>query len=497
MKMNSQQILSFDGLIKIARKSRDFSQIEKTINDTKILITYFSTLINHELMQNIFLPNLKVKDIDLKISTLKELQDLLPLEEMSITDDLKEIENKLYKGQVIVQIESDSSSFLLINLNNGLTGLRQFNDSENEFSVVGPKMGFVEDIDTNINLLRRKINSPKLVTEEIIIGSLSKTRVMIAYLDGITNVKYIETVKEKLNSIDFDIVWDTSTLDQIIRDNQNTPFPLYLSTERIDRITYAITSGQVAIFSDGTPYAISGPSTLLDFFTSPEDYYLNWVLGSFFRFIRIIGVIFSVFSSSIYIALLTFHYEMVPKALLGPIIESRADVPFPPFLEVIFLELTIELLREAGARLPTKVGQTLGIVGGIVIGQAAVAAALTSNILLIIVALSALASFTTPIFVISNTIRVLRFLFIILSSLFGGLGIMVGFVLILGHLFRLKSFGTPYLVPLFPLRSSVSDTIFRLPFKKNNTRPSYLHPQIHEKYKKYNNPKPRGDLNDE
>ncbi|WP_286141665.1 spore germination protein [Bacillus sp. AFS001701] len=495
--MNSQQILSFDGLIKIARKSRDFSQIEKTINDTKILITYFSTLINHELMQNIFLPNLKVKDIDLKISTLKELQDLLPLEEMSITDDLKEIENKLYKGQVIVQIESDSSSFLLINLNNGLTGLRQFNDSENEFSVVGPKMGFVEDIDTNINLLRRKINSPKLVTEEIIIGSLSKTRVMIAYLDGITNVKYIETVKEKLNSIDFDIVWDTSTLDQIIRDNQNTPFPLYLSTERIDRITYAITSGQVAIFSDGTPYAISGPSTLLDFFTSPEDYYLNWVLGSFFRFIRIIGVIFSVFSSSIYIALLTFHYEMVPKALLGPIIESRADVPFPPFLEVIFLELTIELLREAGARLPTKVGQTLGIVGGIVIGQAAVAAALTSNILLIIVALSALASFTTPIFVISNTIRVLRFLFIILSSLFGGLGIMVGFVLILGHLFRLKSFGTPYLVPLFPLRSSVSDTIFRLPFKKNNTRPSYLHPQIHEKYKKYNNPKPRGDLNDE
>ncbi|MES9685450.1 spore germination protein, partial [Gottfriedia acidiceleris] len=402
-----------------------------------------------------------------------------------------------YKGQVIVQIESDSSSFLLINLNNGLTGLRQFNDSENEFSVVGPKMGFVEDIDTNINLLRRKINSPKLVTEEIIIGSLSKTRVMIAYLDGITNVKYIETVKEKLNSIDFDIVWDTSTLDQIIRDNQNTPFPLYLSTERIDRITYAITSGQVAIFSDGTPYAISGPSTLLDFFTSPEDYYLNWVLGSFFRFIRIIGVIFSVFSSSIYIALLTFHYEMVPKALLGPIIESRADVPFPPFLEVIFLELTIELLREAGARLPTKVGQTLGIVGGIVIGQAAVAAALTSNILLIIVALSALASFTTPIFVISNTIRVLRFLFIILSSLFGGLGIMVGFVLILGHLFRLKSFGTPYLVPLFPLRSSVSDTIFRLPFKNNNTRPSYLHPQIHEKYKKYNNPKPRGDLNDE
>jgi hypothetical protein len=495
--MKSQQTLIFDELIKLAKKSRDFCQIEKTINNTKILISYFSTLVNHELMQSTFLPNLKVKDNEIKINTLKELQDLLPLEEMSITDDLKEIENKLYKGQVIVQIESDSSNFLLINLNNGLAGLRQFNDSENEFSVVGPKMGFVEDIDTNINLLRRKINSPKLVTEEIIIGTLSKTRVMIVYLDGITNVQHIETVREKLNSIDFDIVWDTSTLDQIIRDNQNTPFPLYLTTERIDRITYSITSGQVAIFSDGTPYAISGPSTLFDFFQSPEDYYLNWVLGTFFRFIRIVGVIFSVFSSSIYIALLTFHYEMVPKALLGPIIESRADVPFPPFLEVIFLELTIELLREAGARLPSKVGQTLGIVGGIVIGQAAVAAALTSNILLIIVALSALASFTTPIFVVSNTIRVLRFLFILLATFFGGLGIMVGLVLTLGHLFRLKSFGTPYMVPLYPLRNSVKDTIFRLPFRSNNTRPSYLHPQKSGKYKKYNNPKPRGDLNDE
>ncbi|MEH7454503.1 spore germination protein [Gottfriedia acidiceleris] len=496
--MKSQQTLTFDELIKLAKKSKDFCQIEKTINNTNILISYFSTLVNHELMQSTFLPYLKVKDNELKISTLKELQDLLPFEEMSISDDPKEIENKLYKGQVIVQIESDSSNLLLINLKNGLAGLRQFNDSENEFSVVGPKMGFVEDIDTNINLLRRKINSPNLVTEEIIIGSLSKTRVMIAYLDGITSVQHIETVREKLNSIDFDIVWDTSTLDQIIRDNQNTPFPLYLSTERIDRITYAITSGQVAIFSDGTPYAISGPSTLLDFFMSPEDYYLNWVLGSFFRFIRITGVIFSVFSSSIYIALLTFHYELVPKALLGPIIKSRADVPFPPFLEVIFLELTIELLREAGARLPTKVGQTLGIVGGIVIGQAAVAAALTSNILLIIVALSALASFTTPIFVMSNTIRVLRFLFIILSSLFGGLGIMVGFVFTLGHLFRLKSFGTPYMVPLNPFRkNSIKDTIFRLPFRNITTRPSYLRPQISEKYKKYNNPKPRGDLNDE
>jgi len=496
--MVDQNTLTFEELMTLAKKSRDFSQIENRVNETKVLISYFSTLVNHELMQTSFLSNLNVKDENLKIKSLKDLQELLPLSEMSITKDLSEIENKLYKGQLIVQIENDTSEFLLININSCQTGLRQFNDSENEFSVVGPKMGFVEDIDTNMNLLRRKINSPKLVIEEILIGSLSKTRVMIVYMDGITSEQHINTVRERLADIDIDIVWDTSLLDQVIRDNQNTPFPLYLSTERIDRITYTIVSGQIAIFSDGTPYAISGPSTLFDFFISPEDYYLNWVLGSFFRFIRIMGVFFSIFTSSIYVAVLTFHYEVIPKDLLGPLIESRANVPFPPILEVIFLELTIELLREAGARLPTKVGQTLGIVGGIVIGQAAVAAALTSNILLIIVALSALSSFTTPIFVMSNTIRVLRFVFIILASFLGGLGIILGFVFLLAHLFRLKSFGTPYLVPLYPFRrNALADSFIRSSFKFINKRPEYLRPRDPLKYGVKKKKKTKGDLSDE
>ena len=194
---------------------------------------------------------------------------------------------------------------------------------------------------------------------------------------------------------------------------------MLLPTERVDRAVHALINGQVAVFSNGSPYVITGPSTIIDYFISPEDYFLPWILASFFRLIRIFSVLFSIFATSIYIAVITYHYEMIPNDLFGSLSFSRYNVPFPPVLEVIFLEFTIELLREAGVRLPTKVGQTLGIVGGIVIGQASVEASLTSNVLLIIVALSALASFTTPIYKMSNTIRFLRFPLILFASIWG------------------------------------------------------------------------------
>jgi Bacillus/Clostridium GerA spore germination protein len=490
--------LTFDQLIKIAKKSSDFSHINRCVYGTQINIFYFSSLINHEVMQRSFLPYLSSQPKEQKTKVSKQICNNLPIEEIIITNNVKDIEDKLHKGHILIQVEDDSKEFILININNPSDGIRKNNESENEFSVIGPKMGFVEDLDTNMYLLRRKINTPILVMKELIIGTMSKTRVMIVYLDGITNENHVKTVTQRLNDLDFDIVWDTSTLDQIISDNSNSPFPLYLSTERIDRVTYALVNGQVAIFSDGSPYVISGPSTLLDFFISPEDYYYNWVIGSFFRLIRIIGVIFSIFSTSFYVAITTYHYPVIPMDLLGPLIESRANVPFPPFLEVIFLEVTIELLREAGARLPTKVGQTLGIVGGIVIGQAAVAAALTSNVLLIIVALSALASFTTPTITMSNTIRLLRFPFIILSSLFGGLGIIFGFVILLRHLFGLRSFETPYMVPLFPFRKKAYvDSFIRSSYRKINMRASYLRPIQSIKYQPKIEKRNRGGINDE
>lgn len=455
-----------------ACKSSDFHQFSPV---EKIEISYYKSLINEDKINQYLLPGIQ-KNIE-KINDLEDIKNVLPFDEVKITNETQDVENKLIKGFVIIQLTNIEKDFILVNVNNGEMGHRKNNDTENEFSVVGPKVGFVENLDVNLHLLREQVAVSNLIIEEIKIGSVSNTRVAIAYLDGVTNPRHIETVKQRLNNINLDIVYDSSLLDQIISDNSNTIFPLFLSSERIDRIAYAMSMGQVAVLSDGSPYVISGPTTILDYFISPEDYFLPWILGSFFRIARICSVLFSIFATSIYVAVLTYHFEVIPEKLLEPLVMSRANVPFPPVIEVIFLEITIELLREAGARLPAKIGQTLGIVGGIVIGQATVEAALTSSILLIIVALSALASFTTPIFKMANTMRVLRFPFIILAAIWGGLGIVAGILLLMGHLLRLKSLGTPYLVPLFPFRTGgFADSFIRSSFPYINKRNKSLKP---------------------
>lgn len=465
-----------------ARKSSDFHQFYPFEEKDSIIISYYKSMVDTEIINKLLLP--KIQEHFEKGKELGEIKNFLPFDEMHVERDPNEVEKKLIKGYVIIQFKnSDTQEVLIINVQNDNLGYRLNNETENEFSVIGPKVGFVENIAVNIHLLRKQIAVPELVFEEIKIGSMSNTEVVIAYIDGITNPQYIDTVKQRLNNIDFDVVFDSSIIEQIISDNSNTPFPIFLSTERIDRVVYSMISGQVAILSNGSPYIVTGPSTLFDFFISPEDYYLSWILGTFFRIIRIFGVLFSMFSTSIYVAILTFHYEVVPEDLLQPLISSRAHVPFPPVLEAIFLEITIELLREAGARLPTKIGQTLGIVGGIVIGQASVQAALTSNILLIIVSLSALASFTTPIYKMSNAIRLLRFPFILVAATLGGFGIAVGFVLLLSHLLKLKSLGNPYMAPLYPFRvNNFQDSFIRSSYKFTTKRSQILRPLSLKRY---------------
>lgn len=467
------------------KKSSDFVQFPVANEEGSCILSYYRSLIDHQQLQEKVLPVLQEQFMDTSRSLpLDAIKTMLPIEDIVISDNPEVIESKFLKGYAVLQIKQNDSKAALLNLSNGKAGLRDQSDAENEFSVVGPKIGLVEHLDTNIHLLRQQINTPDLIIKEIKIGSMSHTRVIIAYIEGVTNEQHVQTMTQRLQNIDFDVVFDSSQLHQIISDNSLTPFPLSLSTERLDRAVWSLLNGQVAVLSSGSPYAVTAPATLLDFFISPEDYYLPWVIGSFFRLIRIFCVLFCILATSMYIAVLTYHYEMIPKVLLGPLIFSRHNVPFPPILEVFFLEFTIELLREAGARLPTKVGQTLGIVGGIVIGQASVEAALTSNVLLIIVALSALASFTTPIYKMSNTIRFLRFPLILLAATWGGLGIMIGICFLIVHLTRLESLGTPYTAPLYPFRyRDFADSFIRSPYSATSKRPGYLRPEKLWRYK--------------
>lgn len=471
-------IKNIDEFLIQASKSSDFKTLH--LDKPNIELFFFSTLIDEETLNHFLLLPLQ------EHSPFKNLNDVIkyiPISEIHLcSENPEQAGEKIRKGHILIRLKSDKTNFALVNVKNSKRGLRENNDTENEFSVVGPKLGLIEDIETNMKLLRQQFSGSKLIFEELTLGSMTTTRVVIGYIEDITNSEHVNTVRQRLRDLDLDFV-ETALIDQTISDHSNTPFPLFLSTERVDRVTYTLLLGQVIIICDGSPYVITGPSTFFDFFISPEDYYLPWIVGSFFRIIRLFGVFFSVFATPLYVAVLTHHYVIIPKDLLGPIIESRVNVPFPPFLEVIFLEITIELLREAGARLPTKVGQTLGIVGGIVIGQASVEAALSSNVLLIIVALSALASFTTPIFKMANTIRLLRFPLVLLAAGWGGFGIIAGFTLMLGHLMRLKSFGTPYLAPIYPFRiTDFRDGFIRSPFRYTTTRPSFLRPKKKRRY---------------
>ena len=435
----------------------------------KFYFTFISTLVDDKVLDDNILPNLLEDDFH-KINDVKKL---IPIPDVMVSSNTADIPQMLLEGYIMLTIDGDTSEFAFISSQKQVG--RSVTSPEIEFSVVGPKVAFVEAIEQNMNMIRRRLPVKELIAEEFIVGKLSRTNVMVLYIEGVTNKEIINTVKQRISDIEKDEIADSSYFTQIISDNGNSPFPQLLDTERPDRVAASLAEGKIVILVDGSPHALIGPTSLTEFFNSFEDYFLYWILASFIRMIRLFAVIFSIMITPMYVALTSYHYELIPKDLLSTLIISRRVVPFPPILEALFLEITIELLREAGARLPTKVGQTIGIVGGIVIGTASVEAGLTSNVLLIFIALSALASFTTPVYQMSNTIRLLRFPFLLMAEKWGLLGITIALCFLLIHLLRLTSLGFPFMEPIFPLRlSDFRDALFRLPFKSQANRPQYL-----------------------
>ncbi|SDX70912.1 spore germination protein [Paenibacillus sp. CF384] len=465
-------------------QSSDFITIDLSFMltaPTLIKLSYYRTLVDIDML-NFIIKSLQQVDPSTSLTKISEIVAHIPIEETQISHDMESIQLGVLKGLLLVHSDAELDSYALVPIISK-KGLRTSNATEEEFSVVGPKVGFIEDVDYNLKLIRLQLNSPDLIIKEFTVGTLSKTRVSLLYLAEAANQENVAKMEKRIKAIDFDVIFDTTQLDQLIADNSFTPFPLFTTTERRDRVVYSLVLGQVAVVCDGSPYFITGPSNLSDFFLSPEDYYTPWLLGSFFRIIRILGVAFSLLASAMYVAIITFHYDIIPKELLGRLIYSRQSVPFPPLIEALFLEITVEFLREAGARLPSRIGQTLGIVGGIILGQAAVEASLTSNVLIIIVSLSALASFVTPIYKMSNAIRFLRFPIIFLAAIWGSLGIALGVSVVIIHLSQLRSLGYPYTVPFFPLRTNdLKDSLVRSSYSQINTRPSFLKPTTSVRY---------------
>ncbi|MFK4465756.1 spore germination protein [Bacillus sp. RC252] len=469
-KPESDHIHSLQDLIKKLKQSSDFVNYHTSDDETMpYWISYYRPSLDGEKLQKYLMPTL----MERPCAPLEELKEHIPMSGITITNDLQKIEDMVLKGHAIIQLNQQDQKCMLANI--AIDNYRAPTPPLNESTVIGPQEGFVEDIDTNINLVRKRLPVLDLHTKEMIIGEFSKTKVVMMYLDNLAEKDNVDFLEESLRALEYDQINDSAYIQELM--GEKSIFPLYINTERTDRVTKALIDGKIAIFVDGSPSVLLTPVSYFDFFISPEDYNVSWLYATFSRILRLIAVLFSICATPLYVAILNYHYELIPSDLLETLILSRAQVPFPPLIEALFLELAIDLLREAGARLPMKVGQTLGIVGGIVIGQASVQAGLTSNILLIIVALSALASFITPIYKMGNAVRLLRFPFLAFAEIGGLFGISLGFIFLFTHLFRLTSLRKPYAL-FYPTRQqSFKDSWIRFPLTMIDTRDVQARPQ--------------------
>ncbi|MDQ0062600.1 spore germination protein [Paenibacillus harenae] len=343
---------------------------------------------------------------------------------------------------------------------------RPISEPANESVVQGPRESTVENLQKNIGLLRVRLNTPKFKTVSLTGGGETRTRVIYGYVEGAADPEMLKDFEKRITKISETEILETSYIEQLIEDSTWSPFPQHRYTERPDTAVAALLDGKIVILVQGTGSILLCPGLFTEFFQSSEDYYQRTIYSSMIRFLRMIAFALALTLPSIYIALSTFHTELIPTVLLLAVIDTREGIPLPAFFEALVMEFFFELLREAGVRLPKAIGATVSIVGALVVGEAAINAGIASPIMVIIVALTGIASFTIPQYNIAIALRILRFPLMVSASVMGGFGIMIVFLLILLHLCKLRSLGQPYLTPLAPLRmKEFRDVLVRAPLK--------------------------------
>ena len=352
---------------------------------------------------------------------------------------------------------------------------RSISTPNNETVVRGSQEAFVEVIRTNTSMLRRIINNENLIIENSTVGSISKTKIAICYMKNIASDDLVAEVKYRINNLDIDYLISSGQLEQLIQDNASIVFPEMIATERPDKASNHLLEGRVVVIVNGSPYVLIMPGVLVDFMTSPEDLNLKFQYSNLLRIVRYIAAFLAVFLPGLYVAITNYHQELIPTELLFAISASRETVPFPIIFEILIMEIAFELIREAGLRVPSPIGPTIGIVGALILGEAAVSANIVSPILIIIVAITGISSFAIPDFSLSFTLRFFRFVYIILGYCLGLLGIGFGIFTHAIILSNLKSFGVPYLSPYLPVSNSTSEaSTFLAPFWKRENRADFL-----------------------
>lgn len=405
------------------------------------------------------------------------LEHILTEGQVSTQDDLEKAANSLLFGNAVILVDGWNKA-----VQAGIQGYEKkaIENPKTETVVRGSQLGFTEDIHTNVSLLRRRLRTRDLMIEWSQVGEHSQTDIAIVYLKSIANEELVQEVRKRIDAIEYDYIGDSGMIEQMIEDHPNGLYPSILSTERPDRVSAQIAEGYVGILVNNSPFGLIVPAHFQLFLQTSEDANLRWPYSSFIRIIRHIGYFLAIYLPAVYVAIANYHMEMIPTTLLLAIAGTRETVPLPLVAETILLESMFELIREAGVRIPGVIGPTIGIVGALILGQAAVQANIVSPIVVIITATTALASYTIPNYNLQFSTRILRFAYLIAASVLGLVGIILIWLILLAYRLSSKSFGVPALSPISPYLPS-ADTIIRAGMKWQKYRPLSVRPKKIEK----------------
>jgi hypothetical protein len=476
-------ILFYEVVAMVEKQSNciDFELIKKALADCPDIIAkkvfiekqysafflFMQQTANQDIIQRDFIKPVSTMSLS-QLSNEVNIHNL-PCSEVSVLYDADAVLKRIFDGECVLICDKlpFAVACLLVNIEK-----RGIEEPVTEKNVRGPHDGFVEHINTNLSILRRKIRNSKLKFKTVKLGVQTNQTVIISYIEGVANMDLVNGVFDKISKINIDGLTSIGAIEQSISSNKNTLFPEFLSTERPDKVMAGLLEGRIAILQDGTPRVLIAPVNFISFFQALDDYSSSWIQGSFFRLTRFLALIITLFLPALYIAVISFHYYAVPLSLLVSLAESRVRVPFPPIVEAIILEFTVEMIREAAVRLPTYIGTSISVVAGLIIGQAAVEAGIVSNLLIIIVSATAIASYVLPSQDMAMAIRILRFVYMIMASIFGIIGIVIAAALTIGHLLKMESLGQPYLQPFTPLdKRGLKDSVLRFPISMMKRRP--------------------------
>lgn len=380
--------------------------------------------------------------------------------------------NSVLKGDTAIFVDGYYEAMIVSTKKLPLRGIEE---NDKEAGMRGPKDSFNEGFRSSTALIRRRIRDVRLKVEQGNIGQRSKTDYAIMYMEDIANHSLVEDIRERIEKYDIDGIFDSGMAEHLMEDNWYSPFPMFQSTTRPDKVASGLVEGRVAVVFDNSPEVIMAPNNFNMLLQASDDYYNRWAVGTFARILRYIAAFLAITFPGLYIAVTVFHSEMLPTKLLYAIASARTMVTFPIVVEMLIMEFLFELLREAGIRLPGPLGNTIGVVGGLIVGQSAVEAGIVSTIVVIVVALSAIASFAIPNEEFASVFRLLKFFIILTSACMGLFGFILGLLVIAVHLSDLKSFGVPYLLPVVGdikgNKSGKKDFVIRGPLKTLKYRP--------------------------